>query len=104
MPLESAGDNWPASLVNAYSSITDTSFSDPTKFDPGQVASRLAAFEAVYDEVADGLTSIPAELGRLRAEGKQKTVRYKELFSQKLMNDYLMALFERHGIRFLDDN
>jgi len=69
-----------------------------------QVMSRLAAFEAVYDEIADGLTSIPLELGRLRAKGKQKTVRYKELFSQKLMNDYLVSLFERHGIGFGDDN
>ena len=59
---------------------------------------RLAKFETVYKEISDNMTSIPAELEKLKAAGKEKTVRYKELFGQKLMNSYVTALFERHGI------
>ena len=61
---------------------------------------RLTVFESVYEELSDGITSIPAELGKLKAAGKEKTVRYKELFGQKLMNSYIVALFERNGIAF----
>ena len=61
---------------------------------------RLAAFEAVYEELANSITAIPTELEKLKAAGKEKTVRYKELFAQKLTNNYMIALFERHGITF----
>jgi len=62
--------------------------------------SRLSAFEAVYEELANSISTLPAELEKLKADGKEKTVRYKELFGQKLMNNYTVALFERHGISF----
>ena len=62
--------------------------------------SRLSAFEAVYEELANSINTIPAELEKLKADGKEKTVRYKELFGQKLMNNYIVALFERHRISF----
>ena len=65
--------------------------------DPSQ---RLAAFEAVYKELANNVCSIPVELEKLKADGKEKTVRYKELFGQKLINNHIVALFERHGITF----
>ena len=58
---------------------------------------RLSAFEAIYEELANSINTIPAELQKLKADGKEKTVRYKELFGQKLMNNYIAALFERHG-------
>jgi len=61
---------------------------------------RLATFEAVYEELADSITAIPTELEKLKAAGKEKTVRYKELFAQKLTNNYIIALFERYGITF----
>jgi len=65
-------------------------------------ALRLSAFEAAYEELSNSMTEIPAELAKLKAAGKEKTVRYKELFGQKLMNNYVIALFERHGINSID--
>ena len=59
---------------------------------------RLAAFENVYDELKNDLTAIPAELKKLKAAGKEKTVRYRELLGQKMINNHLIQLFERHGI------
>ena len=61
---------------------------------------RLAAFESIYAELADSITAIPSGLEQLRAAGKEKTVRYKELFGQKLMINHIIALFQRHGITF----
>ena len=63
-------------------------------------AKRLAAFEAVYNEVNIGLSDIPKQLEKMKSEGKEKTVRYKELFGQKLMYNYIVSIFEKHGISF----
>jgi hypothetical protein len=58
----------------------------------------LAAFEDAYADFTASQELIPQELARLKAEGKEKTVRYKELFGQKLINLQIASLFERHGI------
>jgi len=63
-------------------------------------ALRLSAFESVYEELSTSMTAVSAELEKLKASGREKTVRYKELFGQKLMNNYIKSLFERHGITF----
>jgi hypothetical protein len=42
---------------------------------------------------------IPVELEKMKSEEKEKTVRYKEMFAQKLYNLQIAALFERHGIK-----
>ena len=69
-----------------------------TDADASRVLARLAAFEDLYDEVLAQDQAIPAELVQLRAAGKQKTVRYRELFAQKLLNDQIVAMFRRHSI------
>ena len=66
--------------------------------DSTDAARRLASFEAAFEEVSKSMTEIPRELKKLKAEGKEKTARYKELFGQKLINSQIIALFERHGI------
>ena len=60
---------------------------------------RLAAFEDAYEELTASRAAGAAEMDRLKAAGKEKTVRYRELFAQKLMNSQTLALFERHGVR-----
>jgi hypothetical protein len=59
----------------------------------------LAAFEDAYGEFVASQESIPAELERMKADGKEKTVRYRETFAQKLYNLQIAALFARHGIK-----
>jgi len=65
-----------------------------------EILHRLASFEDVYDELASSMIMIPKELEKLKADGKEKTARYRELFGQKLINNQIRALFERHGIFF----
>jgi len=62
-------------------------------------AERLAAFEAICEELVENQRSIPEQLAELRAEGKEKTVRYRELLAQKLLSNEMVALFGRHGVR-----
>jgi len=63
-----------------------------------QALRRLAALEDMLEELAARQTGIPAELARLKAAGKEKTVRYRELLGQKLLLNEMAALLERHGI------
>jgi len=70
------------------------------KHDAHTAAQREAAFLSIFNEVAESRIAIPAELERLKAEGKEKTVRYRELFGQKLLNNHIAALFARHGLPF----
>jgi len=59
---------------------------------------RLSVFVDVYEDLMKSVATIPMELENLKAAGKEKTVRYRELFGQKLMNNQFVALFKRHGI------
>ena len=63
-------------------------------------AMRLIAYDGLYTELANSMVTIPVELERLKAAGKEKTVRYRELFGQKLINSQIAAMFERHGFSF----
>jgi len=75
-------------------SVTDSELSEAFQ--------RLAAFEDIYEELADNAVTIPPELEKLKTAGKEKTVRYKEMLGQKLIDNHIKALFERHGISFDD--
>ena len=59
---------------------------------------RLAAFEDAFEALIASQAAIPAELELLKAAGKEKTVRYRELFGQKLLNKQIMMFFEKYGI------
>ena len=62
-------------------------------------ADRLAAFDAICDELTTNHQSIPEQLAVMRAEGKDKTVRYRELLARKLLTNEMLSLFERHGVK-----
>ena len=78
---------------------SDTDVTVPESDRP-EAARRLAAFEDAYEKLANDLITIPAELAKLKAAGKEKTVRYRELFGQKLINSQIKCLFEEYGIPF----
>ena len=59
---------------------------------------RLARFEDAYENLMESQMQIPKELEKLRAAGKEKTVRYKEMLAQKLINNNIINFFEKHGI------
>ncbi len=60
---------------------------------------RLAQFEDAYQELTDSQTQIHPKLKKLRADGKEKTVRYREMMAQKLVNLNMLLFLEKYGIR-----
>lgn len=59
----------------------------------------LAKFEDLYEYIINRETSIPEELAKLRGEGKEKTLRFRELMGQKLLNTSFISLLKQFDIK-----
>lgn len=64
----------------------------------GDAIERLAKFENLYDHLTQRRKEIPTELETLRAAGKNKTVTFKELLTEKMIIDMLLNQLVRHGL------
>jgi hypothetical protein len=51
----------------------------------GAAVDRLAAFENLYETLERRITDIPGELTQLRAQGREKSVRFRELTGERMM-------------------
>lgn len=65
----------------------------------GDAVTRLASFENMYDYLMAQQSEISKEMEKLRAEGKNQTVKFKQLFANKLANNNIITLFETYGIK-----
>ncbi|HIT02292.1 MAG TPA: hypothetical protein IAC21_05670 [Candidatus Enterenecus merdae] len=61
-------------------------------------ARRLAAFERAYQRLADRQEELAGRMEALKAQGKQKTVQFRELFGEKLTIQQLLQLWETCGV------
>ena len=61
-------------------------------------AERLAKFEEAYRDLQISISELPGKLEILRAQGKEKTVTYKEMLTQKLINNNILMFFEKYGL------
>ena len=69
-----------------------------TAADMEEALRRLAKYEEAHEALGREQESVAAQLSALRAAGKEKTARYRELFSRKLQNAYALAFFEKRGL------
>lgn len=60
---------------------------------------QLAKFEEFQNKMSMAQGEIVEELAKLRAEGKEKTVQYHELFTKKLLTNNVLAYMRYHGIK-----
>jgi 2-C-methyl-D-erythritol 2,4-cyclodiphosphate synthase len=67
-----------------------------------ETARKLAVFENMCGEFRKDMDNLPERLEKLRSNGKEKTVAYKELVAQKLINTNILMFFKKHGIN-IDD-
>ena len=67
--------------------------------DTGPAIERLACFENAYEAIERERDKAEAELSKLRAAGKQKTVQFKQLLAQKITHANILSLFAIHGIK-----
>ena len=58
----------------------------------GQAVDRLGAFETMREELQRRIDDIPGALAQLRAQGREKSVRFRELTGERMM---AMAFMEQ---------
>jgi hypothetical protein len=63
-----------------------------------EAALRLAAFENACEHLLARQAEITQRMELLKAQGKQKSVQFRELFGEKLVNQNMLALWESHGV------
>ena len=59
---------------------------------------RLAGLEDAYEELQGALALLEAQMEPLRAAGKQKSARFRELMGERLLLRRMWELLERHGL------
>ena len=64
-----------------------------------QAMLKLGMFEDAHENLMNNQIQIPKDLETLREQGKEKTVRYKEMMAQKLINNHIAMFFEKYGLR-----
>ena len=60
---------------------------------------RLAVFEDMAENLDREQEEIARKLEDLRGRGKEKTVQFRELLAQKLVNNNMKFLLERYGLK-----
>lgn len=65
----------------------------------GEVVSKLARFENLYEDLIEQQREITKEMEGLRLEGKTHTVKFKQLLANKLTNNNIIILFETYGLK-----
>lgn len=63
---------------------------------------RLAAFERMLDDVRRQYAELTARLEQLKAEGKTKSVTFRQYLGNKMTCQYVLSLYRDYGL--LDQN
>lgn len=64
----------------------------------GEAVDRLAAFENMQELLQQRVREIPAELAAMRAQGREKTVTFRELTGQKMMFQLWLEMARENGV------
>jgi len=64
----------------------------------GEAINRLGVFENVYEDLLASQSEISDQLASLRNEGKEKSVKFKELMVKKLTNINTIILLKSYGL------
>ncbi len=64
----------------------------------GAAIDRLAAYESLHQDVLQNYRQLSIELEQLRAQGKMKSLRFKELMGKKLMSAHIISLLKLYDL------
>ena len=64
----------------------------------GEAVTKLAKFENLYEDLLARQNDIAKELEALRLEDKTRTLKFKQLFANKLTNSNILTLFKSYGL------
>lgn len=59
---------------------------------------RYMRFEKLFNDVYSRHRTISQQLDELKAQGKDKTCRFRELMGTKLSDSYVISLFQAYGL------
>ena len=59
---------------------------------------RLNAFEKMLSDILAQYDSVTEKLAELKAEGKKKTVTYRQLFANKLQHQTILSYYRTYGL------
>ena len=59
---------------------------------------RLEAFEKMLNAILFQYDSTVEKMAKLKAEGKEKTVTYRQLFSNKLQLQVMLSYYQTYGL------
>ena len=59
---------------------------------------KLKAYEAMRENVIDRFNTASDKMVRLKAEGKEKSVTYKQLMAEKMTMQKIMSMYDIFGI------
>lgn len=59
---------------------------------------RLNAFEKMLSDILAQYDSVTQKLAALKAEGKEKTVTYRQLFTNKLQYQTILTYYRTYGL------
>ena len=62
------------------------------------MSEREELFERMLQEIQAEYASIEQKMAVLRAEGKTKTVTFRQLMSNKLMYQSMLSMYRKHGL------
>ena len=64
----------------------------------GPAIEKLAKYENMQQRLEEEQQRITADMDALKSQGKEKTVKFKELFGRKLANSHVITLLQLHGL------
>lgn len=59
---------------------------------------KLRAYEAMHENIIDRYNTASDKMIKLKAEGKEKSVTYKQLMAEKMTMQKIMSMYEIFGI------
>ena len=66
----------------------------------GEAIEKLAKFENLYDDLVASQDLITKELVELRSQGKEKSVKFRELLGKKLLNNSILIQMKGYGLSY----
>ncbi|NLQ12548.1 hypothetical protein HGI81_01610 [Olsenella sp. KGMB02461] len=59
---------------------------------------RLKAFESMLEDVKNQMEFAQSEMDKLKAQGREKSVTFKQHMSNKLMYQRILSMYKKHGL------
>ncbi len=59
---------------------------------------RLQSFETMLDEIRSDYAFKQSEIEKLKSQGKEKSVTFKQYLSDKLFYQRMLSIYEKHGL------